>query len=99
MLYTRPNKFSAGCNHCHPPYVKPYTQHMDGPGLTLWERVQDMNFKASMLTLGTAVALTGLVAAAMPARAACAGQSNSAATCSGKCGGQKGACAAKCKAK
>ncbi len=70
-----------------------------------------MKFKASMLTLGTAVALGGLVAATAPARAACAGQSNAmapAAKCAGakcsgttaaKCAGQAAPCAAKCKAK
>lgn len=69
-----------------------------------------MKFKASMLTLGTAVALGGLVAATPPARAACSGQSNTiapaakcaAAKCAGskaaKCKGKTAPCKAKCKA-
>ena len=57
-----------------------------------------MKFKASMLTLGAAVSLGGLVAATTPmrARAACAGQST--ASCAGKtgaCAGKAGACAGK----
>lgn len=57
-----------------------------------------MKFKASMLTLGAAVSLGGLVAATTPmlARAACTGQST--ASCAGKtgaCAGKTGACAGK----
>lgn len=57
-----------------------------------------MKFKASMLTLGAAVSLGGLVAATTPmlAHAACAGQTS--ASCAGKtgaCAGKTGACAGK----
>ncbi len=57
-----------------------------------------MKFKASMLTLGAAVSLGGLVAATTPmlAHAACAGQTS--ASCAGKtgaCAGTTGACAGK----
>ncbi len=67
-----------------------------------------MKFKASMLTLGAAVSLGGLVAATTPmtALAACTGQSMSSCAgktgpCAGKtgaCAGKTGACAGKCKA-